>query len=279
MLLSSIERNLIEEVIYKKWTKVDRAEMTTVKTSSANFVNNLIIWLKKFKTHNFIAKAQSSYLKQLKNKMKAGEFIIIGDYLENYSFVTQDAIQACHWNNAQATIHPFVIYYKNLDDDELGHFCFSVICDHLIHDTSGVYLFQKKLISLLKEKFPGVVKYYFSDGAAGQYKNKKNFVNLANHEKDFGVLAEWHFFATSHGKGPCDGVGGTIKRLAAYASLQGRQISSPKELYDWAISNVKGIIFSFTIKEEHAEEATLLNDRFVGLKPFQEHEVFTALLQ
>ena len=76
---------------------------------------------------------------------------------------------------------------------------------------------RKKLISLLKEKFPEVVKcYYFSDGAAGQYKNKKNFVNLANHEKDFGVLAEWYFFATNHGKGPCDGVGGTIKRLAAY---------------------------------------------------------------
>ena len=99
----------------------------------------------------------------MKNKIKAGEFIVIGDYSENYSFVTHDAIQACHWNNARATIHPFVIYNKNLDDDELGHFCFSIISDHLIHDTSGVYLFQKKLISLLKEKFHEVVKcYYFS---------------------------------------------------------------------------------------------------------------------
>ena len=32
--------------------------------------------------------------------------------------------------------------------------------------------------------------------------------------------AEWHFFATSHGKSPCDGIGGTTKRLAARASLQ-----------------------------------------------------------
>lgn len=80
--------------------------------------------------------------------------------------------------------------------------------------------------------------YYFSDGAAGQYKNKKNFVNVLNHENDFGVPAEWHFFATSHGKGPCDGIGGTIKRLAALASLQRTLILTSREFYEWAISNV-----------------------------------------
>ena len=33
---------------------------------------------------------------------------------------------------------------------------------------------------------------------------------------DFGVKAEWHFSATSHGKG----LGGTVKQLTARASLQ-----------------------------------------------------------
>ncbi|ESO09020.1 hypothetical protein HELRODRAFT_168952 [Helobdella robusta] len=33
--------------------------------------------------------------------------------------------------------------------------------------------------------------------------------------EDFGLKAEWHFFATSHGKSPCDGIGGTTKRLVA----------------------------------------------------------------
>ena len=37
---------------------------------------------------------------------------------------------------------------------------------------------------------------------------------------DFGIPAEWHFHATMHGKGPCDGIGGNLKRLAARASLQ-----------------------------------------------------------
>jgi hypothetical protein len=34
------------------------------------------------------------------------------------------------------------------------------------------------------------------------------------HEKDFGLSAEWHFFATSNGKGPAYGIGGTVKKLA-----------------------------------------------------------------
>lgn len=75
---------------------------------------------------------------------------------------------------------------------------------------------------------------YFSDGAASQYKNRKN---LCNHEADFGIQAEWHFSATSHGKGASDGVGGTVKRLAARASLQRpyeQQIMTPLQLFEWA---------------------------------------------
>ena len=46
-----------------------------------------------------------------------------------------------------------------------------------------------------------------------------------------GIDAEWHFFvATLHAKWPCDGIGGTVNRLAAKASLQrpySEQIMTP----------------------------------------------------
>lgn len=44
-------------------------------------------------------------------------------------------------------------------------------------------------------------------------------------------------FATSHGKGPCDGVGGALKRAAAHASLQrplDNQIVNARDLYLFA---------------------------------------------
>jgi hypothetical protein len=53
-----------------------------------------------------------------------------------------------------------------------------------------------------------------------QCKNRKNFISLSYHKDDFGLDAKWPFFAVSHGKGACDGLGGTVERLAGKASLQ-----------------------------------------------------------
>ena len=53
------------------------------------------------------------------------------DFSENYSFVLQDAAQGFHWNNSQATLHPFVAYY--LDSGEIHHVSYVVISDCFHH--------------------------------------------------------------------------------------------------------------------------------------------------
>ena len=83
--------------------------------------------------------------------------------------------------------------------------------------------------------------HYFSDGCTGQYKNYKNFLNLCLHRDDFGIEAEWICFATSHGKSPCDGIGGTVKRLTAKASLQR---ATEKHIL------TVGAMFGFCLKKE-----------------------------
>jgi hypothetical protein len=98
-----------------------------------------------------------------------------------------------------------------------------------------VYIFQKHLIAFLKGNVPNISEmYYFSDGASTQYKNKNSFINLYHYNTDFGIIVDWHFFATSHGKGLCGGVGGIIKHLAACSSLQHHQILTPAQLCSWA---------------------------------------------
>ena len=94
-----------------------------------------------------------------------------------------------------------------------------MLSDCLSHDTNAVYKFQKIIKHYLKENFQPRKMIYFTDGAAQHFKNKYNFINLLHHEMGFGIPAEWHFHATAHGKGPCDGIGGNLKRLAALASL------------------------------------------------------------
>ena len=111
------------------------------------------------------------------------------------------------------TLHPFVAYQRNI--------IYSVISDCKDHTTVTVFAFLKVVLKYLKTALPAVTKiHYFTDGCAGQYTNKNNLINLCHHEDDFGLAAEWNFFATSHGKSACDGIGGTVKRLVTRASLQ-----------------------------------------------------------
>ena len=76
---------------------------------------------------------------------------------------------------------------------------------------------------------------YFSDGCAGQYKNYKNLLNLTYHQQDFKISVNWNFFATSHGKSPCDDLGGAIKRKLTNESLkrpQRNQITTPQQCFE-----------------------------------------------
>lgn len=114
---------------------------------------------------------------------------------------------------------------------------------------------------------------YFSYGCTAQYKNRKHFANLCCHEIDIGMPAEWHFFATSHGNGPCDGVGGTVKCLAARASLQrpyDNQIMTAHHLFLIAQSEIPSVNFYFATTEEYQQEAALLYNRYESARTVAE---------
>ena len=52
------------------------------------------------------------------------------------------------------------------------------------------------------------------------------------------------FFATSHGKSPCSGIGETIKREAVNASLRAavtNQSFTPEQLFLWTEGNINGV--------------------------------------
>jgi len=109
---------------------------------------------------------------------------------------------------------------------------------------------------------------YFSDGCAAQYKNRKNIFNLCQHQEDFNLKAKWVFFATSHGKQPCDGIGGTVKRLTANASLQrtySNQIMTPSAMFTFCKENISEIQFEFATKEELINVRQQLSKRFEPL--------------
>lgn len=255
--------NMIDTITYRQWVTTDRCALETLQSSSEEFFDKLSEKLLRLLTHSYVAKQQQNFLNKKKNELEPGECLVISDFSENYAFIIQDSIQGAHWNNDQVTIHPMAIYYKDNGKEKFTNYV--AISECLKHDTVAVNLFQNGLISFLKNTLGSLQKiFYFSDGSSAQYKNKKNFINLIYHEDDFGVKAEWHFFATSHGKGPCDGLGGTIKRLAARASLTKiyEPINNAHVFFSWVKTNVKNVNTEFFTSAQYNQNFIKLQDRF-----------------
>jgi hypothetical protein len=115
--------NAIENITFKKWVSTNRCELVTTVKSTEEFIESLIekLLLLLLLHHSSIATQQAMFLKELKYNLQSGEFIVLCNFAENYSFVLQGEAQGFHWNNAQATIHPFVIYFKKSDALNTGH--------------------------------------------------------------------------------------------------------------------------------------------------------------
>ena len=93
---------------------------------------------------------------------------------------------------------------------------------------------------------------------------KIDLFNLFQHF-EFGINAKWVFFATSHGKQPCDGIGGTVKkftRLASFGRATCDQILTPK-----AIFNIEGINFICLLKDKVDATRAKFAKRFNNIKP------------
>ena len=188
------EFDLAGNIFYKQWIFMDRTALVNRYSTVEEFIAKIVDGIYEVCSHHFIAKAQANHLKMAKENLSENELIILLDFAENYSFVVQDAMQGFHWENSQATLHPFVAYFRSSNGD-LKHTSISVISDCLKHDQTAVHCFSTKVITLTKEKVNNIkIIHYCSGGAPSQYKNYKGLVNLCHHRLDHCIDAVWNFF-------------------------------------------------------------------------------------
>ena len=98
------------------------------------------------------------------------------------------------------------------------------------------------------------------------------FTNLCFHEADFSLESEWNFFATSHDKSACDGIGGTVKRFVTKASLQlhpVHHIVKIESMFDWCWQNILGIHFFLVKVKEVSVSENELQNRFESAQTVQ----------
>ena len=112
-------RNLVDHITFKQWVSVDRSTLETL-------TEILCDKLELLRPHCFTASEQARFFKECKSNLVPGEVLVTADFSENYSSALQDTAQGYHWNNAQATIHPFVAYYT--DAERLCHLSCVTAC-------------------------------------------------------------------------------------------------------------------------------------------------------
>ena len=242
---------------YKQWVATDHIALACIQSTVDEFIQTVTEMIYDLCHHHFIKNSQASYLRDSKENLDNKTSIILMDFAENYSFIIQDTIQGFYWQLCQATLHPFAVYYRDLSTNELRCGSYCAISDHLKHNQTTVHCFRTKLLSLIRKDLPYITSIkYFTDGAASQYKNLKALFNLAFHFHDHKLTAEHNLFATSNVKSPCDGIGGTIKREAANASLRAttdNQIITPEDLCCWAKNKIKRVTLFYVLSIEIIE--------------------------
>ena len=86
-------------------------------------------------------------MKNCKNKLTSYTAIVLKDFSENYLFLIQRSVQAFYYDNTQATVHPFAVYYKSVDDEKKlleKHYC--VIGDNKEYIAYSVHAIQEEFI-------------------------------------------------------------------------------------------------------------------------------------
>ena len=100
--------------------------------------------------------------------------------------------------------------------------------------------------------------YIWSDVPSRQFKNRFTAASIPWLQEKRKLRICWNFFATSHGKGPVDGIGGVVQRMARQKVIQRKvYITNAASFYD--ASNSESNVKVFLIEAEEIRNVVETN--------------------
>ena len=217
---------LTENVKWYQWVQSDgKTEKVQISGTVSGVLQSLADKLKAFKVHSFIKTKQAAQFQSMYTAPRPGHAVLQIDFSENASIMEQDEVQSAHWGHTHVTVFTAVAWSLE------GSRSFCIISDTSSHDKHTAASFLNTLMDDMQTQMtsPLVDLDIFSDGAAQHFKQKYMFLFLSSLLDKKGIRANCHFFATSHGKGAVDGVGGTVKR-AVFNAIKSRRYHVVKKL-------------------------------------------------
>lgn len=233
--------NKDNEVSWYEWKDEDRKVL--LKGNMSTLREHILKMTPAFKEHSYVKRNQAqSYNNDRSDSLSPGCIFALlqVDFAENYTCVSQDEIQSYHWVKPQVSLLTASLWFH-----QKQHACV-IASDSLQHNKDTVVAYIDKLL----QEIPKDVKEVriWSDGPASQFKNRFIANCLPILEKRYNLKISWNFFATSHGKGPVDGIGGAVKRQVRNSVMRREKI----------VNNA--VTFAEAVSEQSKVKVILMND-------------------
>lgn len=256
-----------KNIVWKQWIDIEKRPK---QVEHSGTVKDVICEIKKqlptFRVHCYVKNVQSEEfeLRKINKDPKTGVLQI--DFAENFSLISQDEIQSAHWSHQQVTLFTACVWTGTATTS------YTIVSDDISHQKLSIKVFMYKLVEDILKRFPSLEKLLiFSDGPSSQFKNKYTASLLCSLQNDFKIDCDWLFFATSHGKGSVDAIGGAIKhRVWIKIRSRKRMISNPFEFYECAKEEIKGTHIFFVSQENIQLHTQEMEKKWADIKSIPE---------
>lgn len=218
-LLTLEDEDPARPVVWHEWTTNDlnsRVIKVYREGCYAELKDLCLATLSTFQEHVRVKRIQATAFE--KDKSGNNSRILQVDFAMAYSCEYQNEIQSALWSRASVQLYTAAVFVN----DECHTY---LICsDTKDKGKDTIYTFMVRLYEDILERCDDVKQnIIFSDGPSSEFKNKYMVKLMRVLSQKFACDFQWKYFATSHGKGVVDGIGGRAKSLVRLKTMSKRE--------------------------------------------------------
>ena len=249
-------------VVFYKWKRIDnkiqKVEMSLSPREACKYFDEEIRILKR---HIFVKRQQHAFYNSLKENMGVGELLMHVDYSESYVNTQQQEIQSAYFGHSTFSIFTACCYLRR-EDGKLVNENVTIVSEASDHSRIAAFTCINKVFNHIRDKHDlplSVTLHIWSDGCAAQFRSRFVFRLLCDFSQS--VKLCWYYNERHHGKGPMDGVGGTIKNLVYRDVMSNKcMIRNAEEFSDHVNKIATGITAIHLPKDELLTEPEDIGD-------------------
>jgi len=220
------EQSQTKIVTYLEWKKDLNARLTKIAESgSMSSLYQLVMdELPTFQEHVRIKRIQSESFEHDKMNCR----VLQVDFAMAYSCEYQNEIQSALWARDSVTLFTGAVFFEGTCKTYL------ICSDTRDKGKSTVYAFMMYLYQNMPQQTGNIQEVIFTDGPSSEFKNRFCMKLLRDISLKLKKDVTWKYFATSHGKGVVDGIGGKAKSLVRQKVMSKNETTIVKDSVSFA---------------------------------------------